>query len=383
MTTPIELPPRTRPRIRDVAVVLTFLVVLSVPGLAMLAGVRSPLIENRAAATVPPVAPAALADPSFYRSVEQAVDDAFPLRATAVGSRAAIDFGVLGGSTNPEVVVGEDRWLFLASEVFPQCPWKVSDVLAAWDQAASRFQANGVDARLVIAPDKRTAYPDQLPSAVRGHATCTDDARRPMRDGIASRPDTMVDLWGPVLDRTHLGPEETYFHADSHWTSYGAAPAIDAIVESLAPGLVAAAPAVRLADGTQVGDVSRLLGSPQSEIAPNYERPGVTVDVSEVPVTVKEGSVRPVMRSKVSGSSDVVPGTTLIVCDSFFRVIQGDLAPWFEDSVWVHIDDIGRHADLAGQLPPFDRIIVERGERLAYATPYEEYLEPILAATQP
>ena len=75
---------------------------------------------------------------------------------------------------------------------------------------------------------------------------------------------------------------------------------------------------------------------------------------------------------------DVVPGTTLIVYDSFYRIIEDDVAPWFADSVWLHVDDLSRHGELAAQMPAFDRVIVERGERLAYLTAYEAMLRPLL-----
>ncbi|HUP53976.1 MAG TPA: hypothetical protein VM408_00595 [Methylomirabilota bacterium] len=377
-STLVEPGSRPRPgRRRDAAVVAIFMAALCLPGLAMLAGVRSGLIENRAAATLPPVSVRAMADPRFYLAVDQAVDDAFPLRAAAVASRALIDYGALGGSSNPDVVVGRDRWLFLTAEVFPRCLWDGGEIVDIQDGLAAEFHEQGIDVRFVVAPDKRTAYPQMLPPVMDARPTCTDTERAAMQAGIARRRETAVDLWGPVLAAIPPGDLHRYYRTDSHWTAEGAAPAIRALVESIQPGLWDAAPPVRAGEAAHVGDLSVLLGLPETERAGVFERSGVTLTQAEIPVTVKTGGVRPVMRYTATGGA-AVPGTTLVVCDSFMRVIRDDVAPWFADSVWVHVDDLSRHDDLAVQLPAFDRVIVERGERLAYVTDYELMLRPLL-----
>ncbi len=379
---PVDAAPRAARR-RDLAVVAIFMAALAIPGLAMLAGVRPPLIENRAAATLPPVSVRAVADTRFYLEVDQAVDDAFPLRAAAVTSRALIDYGALGGSTNPDVVVGRDRWLFLAGEIFARCQWNAGEILEIRDGLAAEFQAQGIDVRFVIAPDKRTAYPQMLPPVMDGRPSCTDAERAAMQAGIAERPDTTVDLWGPVLRAIPPGDLHRYYRTDSHWTAEGAEPAIRALVESIEPGLWDAAPPARVGDRDRVGDLSVLLGLPEKERAPAFERPGTTMTRVEVPVTVLSGGagVRPVVRHEAIGGA-VVSGTTLIVYDSFFKIIEDDVAPWFADSVWLHVDDLSRHGELAAQMPAFDRVIVERGERLAYLTAYEVMLRPLLERPQ-
>lgn len=370
--------PVGRPRRRDLAVVGIFIALLCIPGVAMLAGVRSPLIENRAAATILPVTVRAIADPRFFASVDQAVDDAFPLRGAAVAARAMIDYRVLGGSTNPDVVIGRDGWLFLTGEVFPRCPWTADGVLAIWDGVAAEFRAQGIELRMVVAPDKRTAYPQMLPAAVEGRVTCTDMERPSMQAGMAGRPDTAVELWTPVLGGIPAGDLHRYYRLDSHWTPEGAQPAIRTLVDSMEPGLWDEVPPARLPDASHVGDLSQLLGLPERETAPAFERAGVSVTQVEIPATVKSGSIRPVLRYTTTGTDVVVPGTTLFVYDSFLRIIADDVTPWFADSVWLHVDDLSRHGELAAQMPAFDRVIVARGERLAYLTDYETMLRPLL-----
>ena len=276
------------------------------------------------------------------------------------------------------MVVGRDGWLYLAGEVFPRCLWDADEVLEIWDGIAAAFLEQGIDVRFLTAPDKRTAYPQFLPPVMDGRPTCTDVERPAMRAGLVDRPAWTVDLWGPVLDAIPPGDLTHYYRLNSHWTPEGAAPAIRALVESLEPGLWDAAPPVPAGEADHVGDLSALLGLPERERVPVYERTGMTVEREEIPVTVKSGGIRPVMRYRATGPGAVVPGTTLIVYDSFQQIINDDLTPWFEDSVWLHVDDLSRHGELAAQMPAFDRVIIARGERLAYLTDYEAMLRPLL-----
>jgi len=57
-----------------------------------------------------------------------------------------------------------------------------------------------------------------------------------------------------------------------------------------------------------------------------------------------------------------------VIYDSFFGIDTRLVAPFFEDTTWVHVGDILQHPELASILGPFDRVILERVERGFYAT---------------
>jgi len=82
----------------------------------------------------------------------------------------------------------------------------------------------------------------------------------------------------------------------------------------------------------------------------------------------------------VSGPLDTVPGTTLIVYDSFFHIERPLLIPWFERSIWVQAQDLRDHPELATRLPRIDHIVMERVERDAYGMDIAELLQPVLDA---
>ncbi len=374
------LPPTTARvvRYRDIAVSAIFVAVLGIPGLLMLVGLRPPPLANRAPTSLPPMTLSALSDPAFYRTVDEAVNDAFPLRALAINGRALIDYGALGGSTNAQVILGRDGWLFLTGEVFPRCPWSSGEILATWDGIAQAFRARGIDARFAIVPDKRTAYREMLPQVVAGRSTCTDANRPSMEAGMAERSASTVDLWHPVLAGLPPDPLRGYYRLDTHWTPEGAVPGIRSLVESIEPGLWDAAPAVRTGTAGHIGDLSRLLGLPEEETAATFERPRIEVERAADVDVAGIGGIRPILRWTAGGAGRVVPGTTLIVYDSFLGIVMEDVVPWFGDSVWLHVDDLTRHPEVVAHLPPYERVIVVRSERLAYLTDYQRVLGALL-----
>jgi hypothetical protein len=155
-------------------------------------------------------------------------------------------------------------------------------------------------------------------------------------------------------------------------------PAIRALVESLEPGLWDGAPPAAAGTKSFVGDLSQLAGLPSSERAAIFERPGLTLSSTTVPSSLDARGQRPIRRFTTGGTDAVVPGRTLILYDSFFGTIQDDVASWFADSVWLHIDDLSLHSEVVGDLPAFDRVVLARTERLAYLTAYEKVLKPLV-----
>jgi hypothetical protein len=365
-----------QPRLRDRAVSIAFVLLLAVPGAGLVVGVRPSLIENRAAATIPPITLRAFARPEFYAAVDQAVDDAFPLRAVAVQAHAALDYGLLHGSPNPEVIVGKGDWLFLVGEIRPKCLWHSDEILATWDGFAAAWARQGIEARFLIVPDKHVAQPEMLPDEISADDPCTTGERPAMVAGMQRRP-TTIELWGPVLGAPR-SDDPRYFQRDTHWTETGAMPAIRALVESLRPGLWDSAPPVQTGQKAFVGDLSQLAGLPSSEVAAIFERPGVSFVSTTVPTSLDGRGQRPVRRFTTGANEAVVPGRTLILYDSFFASIQGDVASWFAESVWLHIDDLSLRSEVVGQLPRFDRVVLARTERLAYLTAYATVLKPLL-----
>ncbi len=368
-------------------VVLAFMAVLVAPVVAMGLGLRPENLEARPLATRPRIEPGALLDPAFYASVDRFLNDWFPFRTIAVEFRAIFEYGVARTSPNPDVLIGADDWLFYVGEIDPECDFGATELLATIDALASRASDRGLDLRYVITPDKHAIYPDRIGPAARLGPPCTDDERAEVRSGFAERPGSTVDLWAPIEQLRVDNPNALlYWHQDSHWTPIGATPAIRALVDAAGPGIWDES-AVRV-DGVldRATELSRLIGLPRTEPVPRVvveraktlERTVVVRPSAIGAGTEPEPGERVVFRYRGVGPDAVIPGTTVFVYDSFFGLYVSMIAPWFEDTIWVHVSDLAAHPELVDAIPSIDRLIVQAVEREAYDRPYATLLEPFL-----
>lgn len=357
---------------------LVFVVALIVPGIALIAGVRPPELENATPATMPALSVGALTETATYAGIDTFIADNLPGRDVALRRYADLDYGLLGGSTNADVVVGAGDWLFFRGELLPTCGLTADEFLDRIDTAATDAEAAGLDLRIVVAPDKHVIHPERRRAGDGLPAACTDLQRDAVRAGMAARQDSTVDLWGPVLAARQERPEPIYFSQDSHWTPTGALAAIRALVDSLAPGVWD--PAEIGTDGTSTYpmELARLMGDPRDAVVPAYVvRPTMTVMASTIPTDVDLSEAPEITAYSTTGDGAVIPGTTLFVYDSFFNINRPRIVPWFEDSIWVHVGDLRAHPDLVADLPPIDRVVVERVERDVYDLDVAKLLEPL------
>jgi hypothetical protein len=359
---------------------LVFVLVVTVPGLALLAGVRPPQLENAAAAPWPSLDVPALGEPRTYSAVDSAIIDRLPGRDVAVGAYAGLDYRLLGGSIDRQVVVGRGSWLWYRGELEPTCSRSAADLLGDVDTIGAAGAAAGVDVHVTIAPDKHAIHPTWLPEQPT-FAPCTDGRRAELRAGFAARPSTTTDLWSVVLAARDGASEPIYFDQDSHWRPEGALPAIGAVVDAVVPGLWSAKAYTASRTDDFPMELARLNGLPRSASIPHYRvRPDERVERRVIDPGVHLAHAADVTDYRVSGPLDTVPGTTLIVYDSFFNIERPLLIPWFERSIWVQSQDLRDHPELAARLPRIDHIVMERVERDAYGMDIAALLQPVLDA---
>ena len=367
-------------------IAILFVVVCLLPGLALIAGVRPKNLENAAPAAMPTVAPDRLLDSHTYAEIDAFISDNLPGRDRALRTYGELDYGLLGGSASRQVIVGRDDWLFFDGELRPTCRATAAEMLADLDSTAAAAERVGMELRFVVAPDKHGIHPEKVMDDPPWPVPCTDLERPAMRAGFAERPNAAVDLWGPVEAARDAANEPMYFTKDSHWTPTGALAAIEALVESLAPGVWD--PTDIGIDGTSTYpmELARLMGVPEDAIVPAYVvRPGVDIEQSTLETDVDMEHAPSIDQYHVTGTDRLVPGTTLVIYDSFFNISRPRITPWFEHTVWVQLEDLRDQPELVETLPPIDRIIVERVERSAYNLDLPALLAPVFerAATSP
>lgn len=366
-------------RLLDRLVVVVFCLGLVVPGALLAIGRRSAEIENRRLLTLPAFSIGGLFDPAWYTKIDRALTDIDPVRPYAVRVRGEAYYR-LGGTGNEDVVRGTGAWLFSRSEVAPGCDLSAADIAAALDRTAAAFATAGKDFRFVIAPDKQVIYPERLDPTSPYPPSCTNRQRPAMMAAIASRSAFAAEGWTALEAARRADPSGPllFFDQDSHWTPLGAIAGIRPLIDSLGPDLWSDADVVPGPVRSYVMELARQMGIVRYEwLATPQVRPSVTQTRTVVSLPFATTAAPNVFRIVTSGDRPVVPGRTVVVYDSFFGRNPGFVAPFFAETIWIHMNDLRAHPEIAGLIGPYDRVVFERVERGLYTTKIDELLLPL------
>ena len=283
-----------RPRLGGYLTIIWFMGVLWLPLLGTFFGWEWPGIkvnENRSLAGRPVPA---LADPAAFPGAWDAyVQDHFGFRNSLIRLNTKIRYEVL--ELRPErVLLGQGDWLFFAHErIFDDLieanPFREREV-KLWRQVIEGRQAwlaeRGINYLFVIAPNKSSVYPENLPEDLAGRRPHTRLDQ--LMAGLSGSWANVLDL-RPVLTAAkakHL----VYYPHDTHWSGWGGFYAYQAIIRRLAesrPGLKLPGPdEYGLKKYFRPGDLARMLALGEKAIKREFERPVLKQDRIE-PVTVE------------------------------------------------------------------------------------------------
>lgn len=206
----------------------------------------------------------------FYAGLKGFLTDGFGFRAPLVRLHSRVMVGRLRASPNPKVALGQDGWLYLASErtmedytcVAPFAPAELEAWRSTLEQRGAWLAARGIPYVVAVAPNAQTIYPEHLPHGVRRlpNPSRLDQLTASL---AGSRTVTLVDL-RPALAAARR-QERIYCQTDTHWNPRGALVAVREILEA-ARGRV---PGLRLPERDQFretyrigpgGDLARMLG---------------------------------------------------------------------------------------------------------------------------
>lgn len=162
------------------------------------------------------------------KAVDAYLNDHFGLRGQLVRLNGLGRYK-LGASSNRNIVIGRDGWLFYAypNEKILEQHTGINIITAAelqkWIQVmtANRnwLARRGIPFIILAAPEKSTIYPEKLPTYPRPPAATT----RPDQLAVRLR-DSDLDFIDPrsALLKAKADGQQIYFQSDSHWTQRGA-----------------------------------------------------------------------------------------------------------------------------------------------------------------
>ena len=371
--------PRFHPLL-DRILVTAFLVVLALPPLGTMFGVRRATAaeENRPLAPFPRLDATWASWRAFPGAFTRYFEDNFAFRPTLVRLQALARLRALDVAPSRSVIKGQDGWWFYADDGAMEDyasagPFTPSE-LEAWRQTLQDthdwLRARGIAYLFVLAPDKHQIYPEHMPETIRR----AEHSRITQLVAYLARHSTV-----PVLDlrpalRRAKSSARIYHRTDTHWNDAGAYVAYRQIVESLGsavPDLVDRPAALR--DGRRVRrreglDLARMMRLTdvleEDDVAIEWRR---TARVVEPRVPNPHG----IEARLVTELPDDSRPRAVIFRDSFGSALIPFLSEHFSRAVylWQHNVDPG----VIGTERP-DVVIQELvGRRLSTLTPYNPF----------
>jgi hypothetical protein len=167
----------------------------------------------------------------------------FVFRSALITAYSALSSTIFSVSQSDDVLIGADGWLFF-EETTDDFLYKnvlsdeeIQEASQMLLQIQTSCEAQGIAFLFVIAPNKNSIYPEYMPYLGERHGTENNSEKlikQLQADGVAH-----VDLFRLFRDfkqqekRPPLQSDSLYHQWDTHWTSFGAAIACDAILTEL------------------------------------------------------------------------------------------------------------------------------------------------------
>ena len=174
---------------------------------------------------------------AWPRQAEAWLNDHYPQRARMIRWHGLIRQRGLGAPT-ANVIIGRDDWLFYAGDRTAEdllgqdrfSPAQLDQWMTALESREARLRAAGIAYLLVIAPNKSSIYPEQLPSALwlARRSGKLDQLLAAIR---ARGRVEVLDLRPALLEAKRV--ELVYWRHDSHWNARGLQTANEAVIAHL------------------------------------------------------------------------------------------------------------------------------------------------------
>jgi hypothetical protein len=255
-----------RARLRDVLLIALFLLAISLPGASQLGGFSqaTPESEQRPLSKAPSWPPTYEAWRSLAGDIDSYLADRIGFRSWLLiaGHRLRYE---LGAPVTHDVVMGKRGWLFYGGSeeieqylgLRPLGAPQIQALLDRIDRYRREAQAQGALFVFVIAPNKSSIYPEELPDGLNPVGPTPADQ---LMRALAARPEILaVDGRALLRQNRQLGP--LFYKTDSHWNELGAYIVLRATITRAGLGAVRFRPLTDygIALGSGATDLLRLL----------------------------------------------------------------------------------------------------------------------------
>lgn len=216
---------------KDRAMILIFVLLTCVPFLVwplLQPALEGENTENRNLTEAPDFSLAEMAD--YPAKFETWLNDHMPFRSRLIQVNNAMKYHLFHVSSNENVIIGKDGWLFYAAESSPEFfngrKRYTEEQLSLMVDNISRFsdymKQQGIPLFLFIAPNKERVYSEYMPE--RYGAVAEDCALNQVLTAIRERTDVpAVCPLDAILEAKVQYPDRLSYHkTDTHWNPWGA-----------------------------------------------------------------------------------------------------------------------------------------------------------------
>lgn len=209
---------------------------LVAPGVAWLAGVRQPNLTNAPKAEFPVVNRSSVRSEATFKQAEAAILDRLPFRARSLRTKARISVSVFGESTNPDVIIGRDGWLFFEPELWtcdknvPRQPADAMELMTRTLVESKRRTAVVISGSKVVQERRRIKNIDAR------RLDCVTALERDVSARLGATPGG-IDLDAELTAMRERG-QLPFRPRDTHWSAAGRLAYARAVLDTLRPGVL-------------------------------------------------------------------------------------------------------------------------------------------------
>jgi alginate O-acetyltransferase complex protein AlgJ len=223
------------------ALIGSFLILLTVPHLVELAGLASSTAsdEKRVMATRPDSRLLFSSFSEYARRFDRFYGDSFGVRDGLIRWNNRLRLFVFNESPVRGVRVGREGWFFYADEwvledyenVMPLKPRELDTIVQGLEKRSAWLEARGIELFVLAVPEKHTIYGEYLPPSI--HKLGGESRLDQLARALESHPNIpFIDSREPLLKAKAAG--RLYHKTDSHWNDSGALVAYGALMEPIA-----------------------------------------------------------------------------------------------------------------------------------------------------
>lgn len=213
--------------------VISAIVLLMIPAVLFVFGVRDLSRENRSLSPKPELISDGRLNEGFFSDFESWFSERFPLRSYLIEAFNTLDSKLLSDVNTKSAIVGKDDYIFfgetvsgyLGSNTLSES--ELSSIVNYLSFLESKANEIGAGFVFVTAPDKASVYPELMPSYLKPTANEKNGDllfRKLAENGVST-----IDLKALLLDAKK--ERSVYYKHDSHWNDFGACLVYNAIAK--------------------------------------------------------------------------------------------------------------------------------------------------------